>query len=119
MENSIESIDETTCLLNKNDQRVELPQTMKLLKNKTKFRIEPGLFVLFLGLNLSITITTNQILIQTCIVTFEQDQTDCLLIGTNNESTAIQVILYRVFIIWMSYSGWTPKVLRSLKKASV
>lgn len=58
---------------------------------KFKFYLDPGVFLLFFGWNLSSTVLANEILIQTCYVTFNFSYDDCILLGRRNESAEVKV----------------------------
>lgn len=58
---------------------------------RCRFYLDPGVFLLFFGWNLSGTVLVNEILVQTCYVTFNFSHEDCILLGRKNESAEIKV----------------------------
>lgn len=73
---------------------------------KLKFYLNPGVFVLFFGWSISETVLVNEILVQTCYVTFNFSRVDCILLGRKNESSEIKVS--EIEHIWKSkiLSNW-------------
>ncbi|EDW39197.1 GL13958 [Drosophila persimilis] len=56
------------------------------------FYVEPVVFMLIFSHMLSGTIMRNQLIYQTCTVTFRYNETDCKLLDSKNASTEIQAI---------------------------
>lgn len=60
---------------------------------KIKYYIDPAAFLIFFGIYLSRTVVINQILVQTCTITYNFNESLCFEIGKSNESEEIKVIL--------------------------
>jgi hypothetical protein len=84
MANNSESIDESEPLFPSEPEE-------NCWSNRIKFYLDPGVFLLFFGWNLSGTILINEILVQTCHVTYNFSETDCLELGQKHESPEVKV----------------------------
>lgn len=62
----------------------------KLERKYRFFILEPAILLLFYSWNVSSAVFTNQVVYQACTVTLGFNQTDCALLGTENETEAIQ-----------------------------
>lgn len=91
------------------DQQRNQNETQSTVK-KIKYYLDPGVFLLFFGWNFSSIVLSNEILIQTCYVTFNFSYDDCIKLGRANESEevkyiddAIQVETLKISLINQSY----------------
>ncbi|XP_055609407.1 tetracycline resistance protein, class C-like [Uranotaenia lowii] len=62
----------------------------KFEKKYRFFILEPAILLLFYAWNVSSAVFTNQVVYQTCTVTLGFNETDCLQLGTENETVEIQ-----------------------------
>ncbi|XP_058828288.1 tetracycline resistance protein, class D-like isoform X2 [Topomyia yanbarensis] len=72
------------------ESTISLTETEKI-KFEKKYRffiLEPAVLLLFYALNVSSAVFTNQIVYQTCTVTLGINQSECALLGTENETEA-------------------------------
>lgn len=60
-------------------------------RRRTKFYLDPGIFLLFFGWNLSGTIIVNEIQVQTCHVTFNFSKHDCHLLRIRADDPQVEV----------------------------
>ncbi|XP_058463174.1 tetracycline resistance protein, class D [Malaya genurostris] len=81
-----------------NDQNVQPEGSTSLMdttrnKYEQKYRffiLEPAILLLFYAWNVSAAVFTNQIVYQTCTVTLAINQSECVLLGTENETESTQ-----------------------------
>lgn len=85
MTNNLETISENEPLCPPENE----PQNT--VARRVRFYLDPGVFLLFFGWNLSGTILVNELLIQTCHVTYNFSETDCKLLGQKHESPEVKV----------------------------
>jgi hypothetical protein len=56
-----------------------------------KFYLDPGVFLLFFGWNLSGTVIVNEIQVQTCHVTYNFSKHDCHLLRIRDNDPVVEV----------------------------
>lgn len=68
---------------------VPSPEQNKFERKYRYFILEPAILLLFYAWNVSSAVFTNQVVYQACTVTFKHNESQCALLGTENETQEI------------------------------
>lgn len=69
---------------------VPSPEQNRFERKYRYFILEPAILLLFYAWNVSSAVFTNQVVYQACTVTFKNNESQCALLGTENETQEIE-----------------------------